>query len=202
MTQHFIEKKRQTLNFKYYSYISLASNNYTSNVEYLVECIYFKVYSSCLFYRKWMYLCFVCLKVCEYILCVLQSINVSCLFYRYARVEVPLHIVPSSGLGKACLESLIELPKILCQEEEEEYKKATADPELDLITKLQNSSGILHSLFCMSQVLEVRKVTPLLESHWPRVFDSPLPVYKISGWVSGIVLKHLWQFVPRENTLK
>lgn len=108
---------------------------------------------------------FVLLKVCEYILCVLQSINVSCLFYRYARVEVPLHIVPSSGLGKACLESLIELPKILCQEEEEEYKKATADPELDLITKLQNSSGILHSLFCMSQVLEVRKVTPLLESH-------------------------------------
>jgi hypothetical protein len=63
--------------------------------------------------------------------------------YRYARVEVPLHIVPSSGLGKACLESLIELPKILCQEEEEEYKKATSDPELDLITKLQNSSGEL-----------------------------------------------------------
>lgn len=120
--------------------------------------IFYSVF--CLFYRKWMYLYFVCLTVFEYILCVLQSINVSCLFYRYARVEVPLHIVPSSGLGKACLESLIELPKILCQEEEEEYKKATADPDLDLITKLQNSSGILHSLFCMSQVLEVRKLTP------------------------------------------
>lgn len=107
-----------------------------------------------------MYLYFVCFTVCEYILCVQQSVNVFWLFYRYARVEVPLHIVPSSGLGKACLESLIELPKILCQEEEEEYKKATADPELDLITKLQNSSGILKSFFCMSQVLEVRKPPP------------------------------------------
>lgn len=78
-----------------------------------------------------------------YCLCFLLE-NVTCIvlvFSRYARVEVPLHIVPSSGLGKACLESLIELPKILCQEEEEEYKKATADPDLDLITKLQNSSG-------------------------------------------------------------
>lgn len=160
MTQHFIEKKRQTnitLIYLWPQIIILQMFNIWLNV-YILQCILFvlqkvNVFVFCLF------------TVCEYILSVLQSINVSCLFYRYARVEVPLHIVPSSGLGKACLESLIELPKILCQEEEEEYKKATADPELDLITKLQNSSGILHSLFCMSQVLEVRKLTPLLESH-------------------------------------
>nr|XP_022286615.1 lys-63-specific deubiquitinase BRCC36-like [Crassostrea virginica] len=91
-----------------------------------------------------------------------QSVNKAMDGYppQYARVEVPLHIVPSSGLGKACLESLIELPKILCQEEEEEYKKATADPDLDLITKLQNSSVFTKSLCHIMEVMH----GPLIQS--------------------------------------
>uniref|UniRef100_F6YDL8 Lys-63-specific deubiquitinase n=1 Tax=Equus caballus TaxID=9796 RepID=F6YDL8_HORSE len=35
----------------------------------------------------------------------------------YERIEIPIHIVPHVTIGKVCLESAVELPKILCQEE-------------------------------------------------------------------------------------
>ena len=62
--------------------------------------------------------------------------------YRYMRVEVPVHIVQRDTLGKACLESLVELPKILTQEEQEAYSR-TARSELDLVSRIHNSSGEL-----------------------------------------------------------
>ena len=60
---------------------------------------------------------------------------------RYERIEIPLHIVPSTSIGQACLESLVELPRIFSQEEEEAYQSLARKPNMDLITKLHNASG-------------------------------------------------------------
>uniref|UniRef100_A0A8C7E8Y0 BRCA1/BRCA2-containing complex subunit 3 n=1 Tax=Nothoprocta perdicaria TaxID=30464 RepID=A0A8C7E8Y0_NOTPE len=35
----------------------------------------------------------------------------------YERIEIPIHVVPHETIGKVCLESAVELPKILCQED-------------------------------------------------------------------------------------
>lgn len=42
---------------------------------------------------------------------------------RYERMEIPIHIVPHTTIGKVCLESAVELPKILCQEEQDAYRR-------------------------------------------------------------------------------
>nr|XP_048283581.1 lys-63-specific deubiquitinase BRCC36 isoform X5 [Myodes glareolus]XP_048283582.1 lys-63-specific deubiquitinase BRCC36 isoform X5 [Myodes glareolus] len=41
----------------------------------------------------------------------------------YERIEIPIHIVPHITIGKVCLESAVELPKILCQEEQDAYRR-------------------------------------------------------------------------------
>lgn len=79
---------------------------------------------------------------------------------QYSRVEIPLHIVPSSGIGKACLESLVELPRILCQEEDEAYNKTLEKKDLDLITRMHNSSVYTKSL---CQIMEVMS-GPLIQT--------------------------------------
>lgn len=43
--------------------------------------------------------------------------------FRYERIEIPIHIVPHETIGKVCLESAVELPKILCQEEQDAYRR-------------------------------------------------------------------------------
>lgn len=43
--------------------------------------------------------------------------------YRYERIEIPIHVVPHETIGKVCLESAVELPKILCQEEQDAYRR-------------------------------------------------------------------------------
>uniref|UniRef100_A0A673XTY7 BRCA1/BRCA2-containing complex subunit 3 n=1 Tax=Salmo trutta TaxID=8032 RepID=A0A673XTY7_SALTR len=42
---------------------------------------------------------------------------------RYERIEIPIHVVPHEAIGKVCLESAVELPRILCQEEQDTYRK-------------------------------------------------------------------------------
>lgn len=39
------------------------------------------------------------------------------------------------------MDSLVQLPRILCQEEKEAFSKTTEVTDLDLITKLHNVSG-------------------------------------------------------------
>ncbi|XP_069107234.1 lys-63-specific deubiquitinase-like [Argopecten irradians] len=78
---------------------------------------------------------------------------------QYSPIEVPLHIVPSSGLGRACLDSLVELPKILSQEEAEAYHKVTSN-DLDLITTIHNSSVYTKSLCHIMEVMSA----PLIQS--------------------------------------
>nr|XP_046173512.1 lys-63-specific deubiquitinase BRCC36 isoform X3 [Oncorhynchus gorbuscha] len=41
----------------------------------------------------------------------------------YERIEIPIHVVPHEAIGKVCLESAVELPRILCQEEQDTYRK-------------------------------------------------------------------------------
>uniref|UniRef100_A0A8C7RRW8 BRCA1/BRCA2-containing complex, subunit 3 n=1 Tax=Oncorhynchus mykiss TaxID=8022 RepID=A0A8C7RRW8_ONCMY len=35
----------------------------------------------------------------------------------YERIEIPIHVIPHEAIGKVCLESAVELPRILCQED-------------------------------------------------------------------------------------
>ena len=59
----------------------------------------------------------------------------------FERVEVPLHIVPSYSISPACLGPLVDLPKILLQEEDEAYASVSGEERQDLITRVHNASG-------------------------------------------------------------
>lgn len=93
------------------------------------------------------------------IVLVLFVLILAILFCRYARVEVPLNIVPSSGIGQACIESLINLPHILTMEEKEAFHRTTQHRDLDLITKIHNASGELTFLYnnksCLSRHIKL-----------------------------------------------
>ncbi|KAL6045428.1 hypothetical protein STEG23_020741, partial [Scotinomys teguina] len=58
----------------------------------------------------------------------------------YERIEIPIHIVPHITIGKVCLESAVELPKILCQEEQDAYRRIHSLTHLDSVTKIHNGS--------------------------------------------------------------
>ncbi|KAK6194414.1 hypothetical protein SNE40_000051 [Patella caerulea] len=79
---------------------------------------------------------------------------------QYERVEVPLHIVPSAGIGSTALDALVELPRILCLEEGEAYGQTTQDGDLDLLTKIQNASVYTK---CLCHIMEVMS-GPLIQA--------------------------------------
>ncbi|NWR65967.1 BRCC3 deubiquitinase, partial [Bucorvus abyssinicus] len=64
----------------------------------------------------------------------------------YERIEIPIHIVPHETIGKVCLESAVELPKILCQEEQDAYRRIHSLTHLDSITKIHNGSVFTKNL--------------------------------------------------------
>ncbi|KAK2545331.1 Brcc3 [Columba livia] len=65
---------------------------------------------------------------------------------RYERIEIPIHVVPHETIGKVCLESAIELPKILCQEEQDAYRRIHSLTHLDSVTKIHNGSVFTKNL--------------------------------------------------------
>uniref|UniRef100_A0A8D0HTU3 BRCA1/BRCA2-containing complex subunit 3 n=1 Tax=Sphenodon punctatus TaxID=8508 RepID=A0A8D0HTU3_SPHPU len=65
---------------------------------------------------------------------------------RYERIEIPIHVVPHDTIGKVCLESAVELPKILCQEEQDAYRKIHSLTHLDSVTKIHNGSVFTKNL--------------------------------------------------------
>ncbi|CAH1782030.1 unnamed protein product [Owenia fusiformis] len=71
---------------------------------------------------------------------------------QYTRIEVPLHIVPRYSIETPCLNSLIQLPQILCQEEQEAYEK-TLSHDLDLLTRLHNGAVYSKSLCGILEVM-------------------------------------------------
>uniref|UniRef100_A0AAY5KDN2 MPN domain-containing protein n=1 Tax=Esox lucius TaxID=8010 RepID=A0AAY5KDN2_ESOLU len=64
----------------------------------------------------------------------------------YERIEIPIHVVPHEAIGKVCLESAVELPRILCQEEQDTYRKIHSLTHLDPITKIHNGSVFTKNL--------------------------------------------------------
>ncbi|XP_057351497.1 lys-63-specific deubiquitinase BRCC36 isoform X2 [Manis pentadactyla] len=64
----------------------------------------------------------------------------------YERIEIPVHIVPHITIGKVCLESAVELPKILCQEEQDAYRRIHSLTHLDSVTKIHNGSVFTKNL--------------------------------------------------------
>ncbi|KAK3752479.1 hypothetical protein RRG08_032770 [Elysia crispata] len=74
-----------------------------------------------------------------------SKIQVTCFQSResnssFERVEVPLHIVPSYSISPACLNPLVDLPKILLQEEDEAYANVSDEERQDLLTRVHNAS--------------------------------------------------------------
>ncbi|XP_074133572.1 lys-63-specific deubiquitinase BRCC36 isoform X2 [Sminthopsis crassicaudata] len=64
----------------------------------------------------------------------------------YERVDIPLHVLPQDTMGKASLEAAIELPRILCQEEQDAYRKIHSLTHLDAVTKIHNGSVFTKNL--------------------------------------------------------
>ncbi|XP_071614116.1 lys-63-specific deubiquitinase BRCC36 isoform X2 [Heliangelus exortis] len=64
----------------------------------------------------------------------------------YERIEIPIHVVPHETIGKVCLESAVELPKILCQEEQDAYRRIHSLSHLDSVTKIHNGSVFTKNL--------------------------------------------------------
>ncbi|KAM9327138.1 lys-63-specific deubiquitinase BRCC36 [Gastrophryne carolinensis] len=64
----------------------------------------------------------------------------------YERIEIPLHVVPQDTIRKVCLESAVELPRILCQEEQDAYRRIHSLGHLDSITKIHNGSVFTKNL--------------------------------------------------------
>ncbi|NXH38859.1 BRCC3 deubiquitinase, partial [Dicaeum eximium] len=65
---------------------------------------------------------------------------------KYDRIEIPIHVVPHETIGKVCLESAVELPKILCQEEQDAYRRIHSLTHLDSVTKIHNGSVFTKNL--------------------------------------------------------
>ncbi|XP_064319159.1 lys-63-specific deubiquitinase BRCC36 isoform X2 [Phalacrocorax carbo] len=73
----------------------------------------------------------------------------------YERIEIPIHVVPHETIGKVCLESAVELPKILCQEEQDAYRRIHSLTHLDSVTKIHNGSGTRAVIFLDGCLLAV-----------------------------------------------
>ncbi|XP_034969198.1 lys-63-specific deubiquitinase BRCC36 [Zootoca vivipara] len=71
----------------------------------------------------------------------------------YERIEIPVHIIPHTTMGKACLESMMELPRILCQEEQDAYRKIHSLTHLDPITKIHNGAVFTKKLCSQMSVI-------------------------------------------------
>ncbi|CAL1530581.1 unnamed protein product [Lymnaea stagnalis] len=70
----------------------------------------------------------------------------------FQRLEVPLFITPSYQIGKPCLDSLVDLPKILLQEEDDAYERVTVESQ-DLLTRIHNTSVYTKSVCHVMEVV-------------------------------------------------
>ncbi|NXB01581.1 BRCC3 deubiquitinase, partial [Cnemophilus loriae] len=86
-----------------------------------------------------------CCKVVEVIF-LFAAFNYISYPFRYERIEIPIHVVPHETIGKVCLESAVELPKILCQEEQDAYRRIHSLTHLDSVTKIHNGSVFTKNL--------------------------------------------------------
>lgn len=64
----------------------------------------------------------------------------SYVFYRYERLEIPLEILPYTGISDVNLQALNHLPVIMEKEELDSYQQSL-EKEQDLLTSLHNGGG-------------------------------------------------------------
>uniref|UniRef100_A0A670JH12 JAB1/MPN/MOV34 metalloenzyme domain-containing protein n=1 Tax=Podarcis muralis TaxID=64176 RepID=A0A670JH12_PODMU len=76
----------------------------------------------------------------------LQAPKSSCKYER-----VPVHLIPHTGMGEACLESMMAFHRILRQEEQDAFRKIHSLSHLDPITKIHN--GAVFTKRLCSQIL-------------------------------------------------
>jgi hypothetical protein len=61
--------------------------------------------------------------------------------FRLMRLEIPLHINTTDRISQTCLDSLVDLPGILSEEEQECYSKTTQVKDIDLLSQVHNGAG-------------------------------------------------------------
>ena len=77
-----------------------------------------------------------------YRLCIVTlKLALSFIFVRSQRLEIPLYIKPVDGISEPCLQSLVRLPDILCQEEDDLYHNAKETCGSDIVAAIHNGSG-------------------------------------------------------------
>ncbi|XP_064483943.1 lys-63-specific deubiquitinase BRCC36-like [Ornithodoros turicata] len=101
-------------------------------------------------------------KVNQFQVTCFQSVNqaVDGSMPRYVRVEIPLYLVPATHISSACLSALVQLPAILCQEEQDIYNMTKQVPGLDFLTKTHNSAVFVKALCNIAEAVS----GPLLQS--------------------------------------
>lgn len=79
---------------------------------------------------------------------------------QYERLEIALHIIPQQTFGRACLDALAELPRILTMEEGEAYGKASDSTQGHLLTAIHNGA-----VYTKSVCHQLERLTgPLLQT--------------------------------------
>ncbi|XP_067007049.2 lys-63-specific deubiquitinase BRCC36 [Anabrus simplex] len=80
---------------------------------------------------------------------------------QYIRLEIPLHICPTTCLSKTCLQSMVELPEILFQEESDSYDATTRLSFLSILAQLNNKAVLTKALCHITEVVSGPLVTAL-----------------------------------------
>ncbi|XP_033121081.1 lys-63-specific deubiquitinase BRCC36-like isoform X2 [Anneissia japonica] len=83
----------------------------------------------------------------------------------YERLEIPFHIVKNDTLSEPCLQAMIQLPRILHEEEEDAYNQAQLPESSDLITDIHNSAVFTKSVCHQLEVL----TGPLMQCLYSRL---------------------------------
>ncbi|XP_065332746.1 lys-63-specific deubiquitinase BRCC36-like [Cloeon dipterum] len=93
-----------------------------------------------------------------------QQLKVICFqSYGESKLEVDLEIVPNKGIQEIFEESVLGLPKILFREETEQYKHRIEADGLSDLSKHQNESVYVSSVFNMMSVIEAPAIETLVE---------------------------------------
>jgi len=70
------------------------------------------------------------------------------------RVEIPIHIVPTPCLSNTCLQAIAELSSILCHEEEDTYRSASAHNS-SVLQKFYNEAVFTKAICNISEISSV-----------------------------------------------
>lgn len=108
------------------------------------------------------------------------------------RLDVPVHLTPSTHVSNVCMKALIQLPRFLCQEEQLAYQ-ITNQMDLDYLTRLHNSSVYLRS---MGQIAEVI-CGPLIKMLEERIISNELKRKKLQNKKKEISI--IFEQIEREN---